>query len=770
MGAEHVDPHAEPQTPKRVKPRLEVHECPSVVEPSFSYHESTSPQTPEDGGESIFSLQASGGTEVTDDYGRDSSSTDRRGTSSLRDVFLASPTPNPLLKNGRLKSKELRETRITGGRPLGSILEKAKSATCLTAQLETSALELERHRSLEYRPIAPRSPNSLFRDVGSKPRELDEKPIINSLSPSLAVRKTKSADCLRTRLGNSTPNSEACIAGIGVNSKRKSSVLDIKMKLSSKKGLRLTEIFSQMKDDMSNFEVQLLKRPRLSEQRFSTPEKQEHMDQGPLTLESGRIDINFRDRGIVSLRRPKKKSDVTNITTAEIGQSRTLGTPAPDPEITASTPVLAESPAPTILPDAKVIGKLCAKILPSDMDQRLNEDRERCVASTQNDPKKRCSKKRKTERKDCSSLENETTSGFSDATRRIKKLIDLTHCTQHMKISVKQIDAQLPNSGGLLHSQSFQGEEEPSEWYDLSTLAACMKALKLGEFDHIRNEVPPSSSITRTPEAPTTSLGIQSLVASASKSSGSPTRSCQSETTRIPPELTSQSCCQIQYFMPYVTKTESSTPVSQLLEEKIKEPFKSKTKKDSRGLIYIYWQPGNFGHVKIGYSKDFISRIERWEGQCGKKLEVFFPRSKDGHDMDPVEHISRAETLVHEELRDRRKELVKCPGCGKTHTEWFEVSCVLAVEVVQKWMAWMRQQPYKQMYSGDGIAEWMCYGGTVGNLAELCQPHRKLTNPPSSKHNDTADKPQTDEVHEQWVLNLKKWISSQSIRRRRSDR
>ena len=82
--------------------------------------------------------------------------------------------------------------------------------------------------------------------------------------------------------------------------------------------------------------------------------------------------------------------------------------------------------------------------------------------------------------------------------------------------------------------------------------------------------------------------------------------------------------------------------------------------------MYIFSQRGNFGHLKIGRSGNVFRRLNQWNKQCKKTMEIYFPesvRNKDESmpDVQQVPHISRVEALVHLELNHHRRTGVQVP-------------------------------------------------------------------------------------------------------------
>uniref|UniRef100_A0A093XT13 Meiotically up-regulated protein n=1 Tax=Talaromyces marneffei PM1 TaxID=1077442 RepID=A0A093XT13_TALMA len=187
------------------------------------------------------------------------------------------------------------------------------------------------------------------------------------------------------------------------------------------------------------------------------------------------------------------------------------------------------------------------------------------------------------------------------------------------------------------------------------------------------------------------------------------------------PGVTSEGCRSLQYFKPYITKKLKNVSVPEALERLLMEPIRKKTEIEGVGIIYVYWQPSNFGHLKIGCTTlDLQKRMKAWSNQCNKSMELYFPNPNDAQELVPVSHIYRVEKLVHMELKNLRRIEQSCPGCRQNHREWFEVSLDLAVEVVRKWMAWMRESPYeKRPGSSD---ELVLKAEQRRKLKALCEP------------------------------------------------
>lgn len=177
-----------------------------------------------------------------------------------------------------------------------------------------------------------------------------------------------------------------------------------------------------------------------------------------------------------------------------------------------------------------------------------------------------------------------------------------------------------------------------------------------------------------------------------------------------------------QTLIPYYPKSYKWKSISKVLEEKIIAPL-SENEIKREGHIYIYWHPGNFGRVKIGYTKDIEQRLRDWEKQCKKTLYIHFPKEEERG--RPVQHIARVEKLVHAELKDYRRQEVQCPGCARRHIEWFELDKNVAVDVVKKWTTWMTKMPYIRKDRG-GESQWVLTDEAWKLSRDICKPHERL--------------------------------------------
>ncbi|KAJ5192629.1 hypothetical protein N7449_008771 [Penicillium cf. viridicatum] len=180
----------------------------------------------------------------------------------------------------------------------------------------------------------------------------------------------------------------------------------------------------------------------------------------------------------------------------------------------------------------------------------------------------------------------------------------------------------------------------------------------------------------------------------------------------------------IQKFKPYTSKIITQN-LSERLRELLTKPLSTSDLK-FKGSMYIFWQQGNFGYLKIGRSGNVRRRFREWSNQCKKDMGIHFPdfareTSNDQRVLKEVAHICRVEALVHLELMEHRKIEEKCPGCSRNHKEWFKIPDERAIAVVQKWMAWMGTEPYEKRGTG-GEEKWELKAREMERLKELSQP------------------------------------------------
>jgi hypothetical protein len=168
----------------------------------------------------------------------------------------------------------------------------------------------------------------------------------------------------------------------------------------------------------------------------------------------------------------------------------------------------------------------------------------------------------------------------------------------------------------------------------------------------------------------------------------------------------SRSCHLYHDFRPYFGSAKEKTkPASEMIRELLAKPLSLADSK-AQGNIYMYWHPGNFGSVKIGKSVNTKKRLQDWQRQCKIEVEQVTSSSRNFE----VHHPHRVERLIHAELKECRREEPDCPGCHRSHNEWFEVDGNLALRVVEKWSE-------HSLFEGKYLRESL----TKADLEKLCE-------------------------------------------------
>lgn len=154
-------------------------------------------------------------------------------------------------------------------------------------------------------------------------------------------------------------------------------------------------------------------------------------------------------------------------------------------------------------------------------------------------------------------------------------------------------------------------------------------------------------------------------------------------------------------FVPY-SKPCTPEQINRSIRNIIKKPLSPNEKKglSATGSAYVFKFADADAHqnpyLKIGFSCNLKERLKQWKYRCG-------------YDIKLTSHCEtrltrRAESLVHKQLQECRKRQKRCPGCGASHTEFFDVRLPEANRVIGLWVEWMEHQPYDE----DGILkpEW----------------------------------------------------------------
>ena len=232
---------------------------------------------------------------------------------------------------------------------------------------------------------------------------------------------------------------------------------------------------------------------------------------------------------------------------------------------------------------------------------------------------------------------------------------------------------------------------------------------------------------------------------------------------------------EIRTFIPFDLRSRSTRDKDDVLMNAITRDL-TKREIAGTGVIYVYWFPGNFGHLKIGVTTRAVeARLREWERTCGHRPHLLYPQTPA--EQEPVPHIYRVEALVHAELHKFRRTQVRCKFCGKSHKEWFERSSEDAIATVKKWTAWMRGAPYAEKVFTDNedkdcddtrsLPEWILKSELTSSIQALCQPSPDdLRPPPSSsprRYRPTMRRPSSN-IEARWV-NLRPRLHSPRMTR-----
>ncbi|RHZ64679.1 hypothetical protein CDV55_106928 [Aspergillus turcosus] len=360
-----------------------------------------------------------------------------------------------------------------------------------------------------------------------------------------------------------------------------------------------------------------------------------------------------------------------------------------DGTVKAVLTLLSTQKTSTSAKDKTTIRKSLHTIIPLEIRERLREDDQRCPVQTAKGL--RCKNRHRANASIImQSLDSLTAIKSSEVLHCMKDVITVLCSSVHQRVARKELETWETDIDKLCDIQEDQGHVASHRNYRLVALADWINTLGGGEsfLETVETTSPPTSQETIPSNIPQ----VSSL---------------------------------IQKFIPYVTKASVRLSVSEALEKLLVKPL-MKSEIERVGSLYVYWQPGNFGHLKIGYSKNEISkRVKEWSSKCRKPMEVYFPKRGSDEEHLQVSHICRVEKLVHTELKNCRRIEEMCPVCNGNHIEWFEVSRQLAIAVVRKWMAWMRTSPYEERSCG-GKTEWVLKDEQRRKIKELSQPLQEI--------------------------------------------
>ena len=353
--------------------------------------------------------------------------------------------------------------------------------------------------------------------------------------------------------------------------------------------------------------------------------------------------------------------------------------------------------------------KMLQDVLPMDIRKKLQEKPNRCIAPTTKPGNPQCMRSTKGSLEVLnnvpSTLTGDTIESTNDASITfVRDLIGSACCVRsHRKKHISKFD----NIYRVLDELSEDDREVFDQW--IMALATEPLSMPSTRTDVSAKRLPMT---TRRQEMPAISFTFSYPMTSST--SRYPRLTSTSTILFSPSPSRGLSPTYIPNFIPYVLKSAPKN-IEDFLHDRITRPL---TKRElPRGYIYIYWFPGIFGFIKIGVTAcaDVTKRLKQWRHQCGHAVEAVYT------ELIPVDHAYRVEALVQAELRDVRFREVGCPGCGKTHIEWFQENLVHAKAVIEKYGGWMNtRKPYMPGVSGEDAAGWPLKPGE--NIEELCRP------------------------------------------------
>lgn len=148
---------------------------------------------------------------------------------------------------------------------------------------------------------------------------------------------------------------------------------------------------------------------------------------------------------------------------------------------------------------------------------------------------------------------------------------------------------------------------------------------------------------------------------------------------------------------PSVSNPKSKTKPQKYKPQGIHEELRSRLRRavshnPEIGVVYILRDENNPHRLKIGATKDFTERHKWIKSNCKIKTDIV-------EVIGDFQYFFRAEHLIHGDLmRYCRPE--PCPGRCKnkqTHYEWFEIDEKQAKATVERWVNFMKLQPYNSM-------------------------------------------------------------------------
>lgn len=400
------------------------------------------------------------------------------------------------------------------------------------------------------------------------------------------------------------------------------------------------------------------------------------------------------------------------------------------------------------------------RLLPVDVIERLRACPIYCIATTKKDPKKRCGNKNAAKLtednvnillKDL--LEPMLLSNFSSIAKIVEGLAIQATCKhQHQKLIKSEFAALRAYAEQEGSHTAIKGKEKDIVTVD--NYAAFYRWLlglsksPIHVQPRVKVEVKSNDRIPATPpmtkpdrvlddDTPVKCRRFEVAKVRNSRQAGGVLEGSESpfainmnwveRSRRKPPTLSPKSSqldglsIHLSYkFEPFTLsgKQQNMTPAA-LICYHLTRPLAPKDS-TAEGYIYVYWNPGNFGYLKIGHTKhsNTDKRLNAWQSKC----KVDARQITDPHKavQFSVRHPLRVENLIHAELNRYRLQF-RCPSpkCRAMHGEWFKVESTLAQQVIRKWSELLLYENGKlsQKFTTEEKLEELCKVTTLEMIA-----------------------------------------------------
>jgi hypothetical protein len=341
--------------------------------------------------------------------------------------------------------------------------------------------------------------------------------------------------------------------------------------------------------------------------------------------------------------------------------------------------------------------------IPSQVRARLESKPEHCVATLVKTPWETCSRTATGSGIHAEKILDDISrcikhKSYAALSEHLELLVDRVTCSQHRKSALqplKQRSKKRPDISRLDELKDFIRSYRFASDNDRSIFLAWTNA--------IATKIPPAPLLCSTQK--------EALITASTKAQ--PTKA-SSPVPKI----------DLPNFIPYKSAPVTDAKIAKDLEKAMK---KNLTDYDLKhGHIYMFWDIGNFGMVKIGRTNNLDRRMSEWS-KC-KQTHSYHTSTHQAS----VAHVQRIERLIHIELINSRRKL-PCSTCPdvEMHTEWFNVTKQRAQQVSQKWHDWMLKEPYAK----DAEGNWVLKPEMRDTIPELCKvtPEEKQRPVPSRR-------------------------------------